>query len=76
MVDMYIYVYIMHSILYVIYYIMGFPGGSVAKNSANAFDPWSRKIPWRRTHSRILACEIPWTEEPCAIVHGVTESWT
>ena len=30
------------------------------------FDPWVGKIPWRRkmaTHSRILAWEIPWTEE-------------
>ena len=30
------------------------------------FDPWVRKIPWRRawtTHSSILACRIPWTEE-------------
>ena len=32
------------------------------------FDPWVRKIPWRRkwlvTHSNILAWEISWTEEP------------
>ena len=31
------------------------------------FDPWVRKIPWRRKmaiHSSILAWEIPWTEEP------------
>ena len=31
------------------------------------FDPWLRKIPWRRkwlTHPSILAWEIPWTEEP------------
>ena len=53
---------------------MGFPGGSVVKNTPiNArdkrcgFDPWVRKIPWRRkwlTHSTILAWKIPWTEEP------------
>ena len=55
--------------------IMGFPGGSVAKNlSANAGEagshPWVGKIPWRRkwqptvaTHS-ILAWRIPWTEDP------------
>ena len=42
--------------------------GSVAKDLWRpGFDPWSRKIPWRRkwpTHSIILAWEIPWTEEP------------
>jgi len=33
----------------------GFPGGSVVKNpyakeesSGRGFDPWARKIPWRR----------------------------
>ena len=26
------------------------------------------------THSRILAWEIPWTEEPGGTVHGVAES--
>ena len=31
------------------------------------FDPWVRKIPWRRkwpTHSSILAWKVPWTQEP------------
>ena len=30
------------------------------------FDPWVRKIPWRRKWQpgNILAWEIPWTEEP------------
>ena len=28
------------------------------------------------THSSILAWRIPWTEEPGAIVHGVTKSQT
>ena len=30
------------------------------------FDPWVRKMPWRRKwqHSSILAWRIPWTEEP------------
>ena len=31
------------------------------------FDPWIRKIPWRRemeTHSSIPAWELPWREEP------------
>ena len=27
------------------------------------FNPWVRKIPWR-SHSRILAWRIPWTEKP------------
>ena len=30
----------------------------------HGFDPWVRKIPWRRawkTHSSILAWRIPWT---------------
>ena len=26
------------------------------------------------THSRILAWEIPWTEEPGRLVHGVTRA--
>ena len=32
----------------------------------SSIHPWVRKIPWRRKwqHSSILACEIPWTEEP------------
>ena len=28
------------------------------------FHPWVRKIPWRRLHSSIVICEIPWIEEP------------
>ena len=28
------------------------------------------------TYSRILAWEIPWTEEPGGTVHGVAKSWT
>ena len=51
--------------------ILGFPGGSVVKNlPANAGDTGS--IPgWEdplekemATHSSILTCRIPWTEEP------------
>ena len=66
--------------------IMGFPGGSVAKNlSANAGEagshPWVGKIPWRRkwqptvaTHS-ILAWRIPWTRGSWqATVHGVAKT--
>ena len=55
---------------------MDFPGGSVVKNvpanggrrwKRHRFNPWVRKIPLEEemaTHSSILACEIPWTEEP------------
>ena len=31
------------------------------------FNPWIGQIPWRKgiaTHSSILACRMPWTEEP------------
>ena len=27
-------------------------------------------------HSSILAWEIPWTEQPGGLLHGVTKSWT
>ena len=44
------------------------------------FDPWVRKIPWRRkwlTHSSILAWEIPWTKEPDGLQSvGVAKSQT
>ena len=50
---------------------MGFPGGSVVKNapamqetrvqSLGQEDPLEQEV---ATHSRILAWEIPWTEEP------------
>ena len=54
---------------------MPFPGGSDGKESTcqcrrhrrHGFDPWIRKIPWRRelaTHSSILTWRIPWTEKP------------
>ena len=50
---------------------LGFPGGSVVKNSpANAGDadsiPGSGRSPGGgiATHSSILICRIPWTEEP------------
>ena len=53
---------------------VGFPGGSVIKNPPAVqgrqrleFDPWFRKILWRRkmaTHASFLAWRIPWTEVP------------
>ena len=52
----------------------GFPGGASGKEAAcqcrrrkrHRFHPWVGKIPWRSMamHSSILACRIPWTEEP------------
>ena len=51
----------------------GFPGGTSGKeptcqcrrHKRCGFNPWIRKIPWRRAwHSSILAWGIPWTEEP------------
>ena len=63
---------------------MGFPGGSDGKESTckprrPGFNPWVRKIPWRRK----------WQPTPVfllgnlvdggawwATVHGVTKSWT
>ena len=50
---------------------MGFPGGSVGKNTGRCgFDPWVEKIPLEghmETHSSILAWRIPWREEPDGI---------
>ena len=51
---------------------MGFPGGSDGKESAcqcrgHGFDPCVGKIPLEKetaTHSSILACRIPCTEDP------------
>ena len=53
----------------------GFPGSSAVKNppamqemqAGDWFDPWVRKIPWRKkmaTYSSILAWKTPRTEEP------------
>ena len=52
-----------------------FPGGTSGKESVCqcrrprrcGFDPWFRKIPWRRkmaANSNILAWRIPWIEGP------------
>ena len=57
--------------------VLGFPGGAVVKNlPASArrhrrygFDPWVRKIPWRRKWQPtpvFFARRIPWT----GTVHG------
>ena len=48
-----------------------FPGGSVVKNLSVMQDMQVQSLGWEdplkeemATHSRILAWEIPWTEEP------------
>ena len=50
--------------------MLGFPGGSAVKNlpenegdmgSMGQEDPLEKEM---ATHSSILACRIPWTEEP------------
>ena len=47
----------------------------------HGFDPWVRKIPWKRKWQPILIFlpgKIPWTEEPGGLlsVHKVAKSWT
>ena len=67
---------------------MGFPIGARGKEPAyqcrrlkrHGFDPWVRKIPLeesRATHSSILACRTPRTEEPSELQSmGVAKSQT
>ena len=51
---------------------MGFPGGASGKESACqcrrlGFNPWFRKIPWRRAWQPtpvFLPGELPWAEKP------------
>ena len=50
---------------------MGFPGGSLVKNSPAKQETWVQSLSWEdplekemATHSSILALEIPWTEKP------------
>ena len=58
--------------LAVVTILLGFPGGSDGKESTlkcrrPGFDPWVRKMPWRREWQPtpiFLAWKIPWTEEP------------
>ena len=63
---------------------MGFPGGLSGKESVcqcgrHGFDAWVGKILWRKmaTHPSILACKIPWTEEPGGLLSiGSQKRWT
>ena len=50
---------------------MGFPGGSVGKESPAMQETWVQSLGWeeslekeRATYSSILAWETPWTEWP------------
>ena len=60
----------------------GLPGGTCKelacqcrRHERHKFDPWVRKIPWRRAnHSSILAWRIPWTEKSARL--QVPKSWT
>ena len=41
------------------------PPANVGHARNTEFDPWVRKVPWRRKwQSSILAWKTPWTEEP------------
>ena len=64
---------------------MVFPSGSVVKNLCEMQETQARLLGQEylleedmATHSSILACRIPWSEEPgrLYIVHGVTKSPT
>ena len=62
---------------------VGFPGGSVVKNSSDKQETRVLSLGWEdplekemATHSSILAWEIPGTEEPGGLVHGVAKSQT
>ena len=58
----------------------GFPSGSTVKNppakqqmqvrSLSREDPLEKE---EATHFNILAWEIPWTEKPGSLVHGITK---
>ena len=58
----------------------GFPSGSTVKNlpaqqqtqvqSLGREDPLEKEV---ATHLSILAWEIPWTEKPGRLVHGITK---
>ena len=43
----------------------------IAGATGGAFDPWVRRIPWRRK-----CYPLPWTEEPGTSVHRLTKRWT
>ena len=83
----YLHIYNIHVCMYV-YIFMGFPGGVSGKeptcqsrrHKRGGFDPWVRKIPWRRAWQPTLVYSC--LENPMdrgawwAIIQRVTKSWT
>ena len=50
-----------------------------ARDTGGGLDSCLGKIPWKEemaTHYRILALEIPWTEEPGRPLSMGSQSWT
>ena len=71
-------IYIYHA------YILGFPDGSVVKNSPAMQDTSVQSLGWEdplenemASHSSILTWEVPWTEKPGRLQSmGFQKSWT
>ena len=68
-------------------FLLGFPGGTSGKESTCqcrrhkgcGFNPWVRKIPWRRAWQPTLVFlpgESPWTEEPGGLQSMGSQSQT
>ena len=58
---------------------LGFPGGA-GKESPAMRETWVQSLGWEdplekgtATHSPILAWEIPWTEDPRGLQHGISK---
>ena len=52
---------------------MGFPGGSVQPRQETWVQSLGQEDPLEKemaTHSSILACEIPWSEEPGGLYYS------
>ena len=71
--------------IYIYYaYILGFPDGSVVKNSPAMQDISVQSLGWEdplenemASHSSILTWEVPWTEKPGRLQSmGLQKSWT
>ena len=71
--------------IYIYYaYILGFPDGSVVRNSPAMQDTSVQSLGWEdplenemASHSSILTWEVPWTEKPGRLQSmGLQKSWT
>ena len=72
--------------LVLIWYLRGFPGGTSGKEPAcqcrrckrHKFDPWVRKIPWRRAWQPTPSCLKNPTDRGAwqAVVYRIAKSWT